>query len=197
MFVRSVGSVPKSGLVRSGLRSRIGLALISVRIGSTKFFSGGAQFSKKKFGAMRSISSKNHWNRSHPRDFWAVRSLKISHAIFWQIRPIVPGFRRIWLQFDQIPGRSAEFTKKWHVDFSSCHMMILWHDDMMVCWYDDMMKIWWYYDDMMIWWHGDVMIREDDMMVWWFGDMVIWWFDEVMRWWCDDRMIWWYDDMMM
>ena len=38
MFVRSVGSVPKSGPVRSGLRSRIGLALISVRIGSTKIF---------------------------------------------------------------------------------------------------------------------------------------------------------------
>ena len=99
---------------------------------STKIFSGGAQFSKKKFGAMRSISSKNRWNRSHPRDFWAVQSLKISHAIFWQIRPIVPGFRRIWLQFDQIPGRSAEFTKKWHVDFSSCHMMIWWYDEMTV-----------------------------------------------------------------
>ena len=38
MFVRSVGSVPKSGPVRSGLRSRIGLALISVRIGPTKIF---------------------------------------------------------------------------------------------------------------------------------------------------------------
>ena len=155
MFVRSVGSVRKSSPVRSGLRSRIGLALISVRIGSTKIFSGGAQFSKKKFGAMRSISSKNRWNRSHPRDFWAVQSLKISHAIFWQIQPIVPGFRRIWLQFDQIPGRSAEFTKKWHVDFfilSYDDMMIRWDDGMSVWWHDDMMTMIWLYDDMTIGW---------------------------------------------
>ena len=123
---------------------------------------------------MRSISSKNRWNRSHPRDFWAVRSLKISHAIFWQIRPIVPGFRRIWLQFDQIPGRSAEFTKKWHVYFWSCHMMLWWYDETMIWWYDDMM-IWWY-DDNMIWWY-------DDMMIWWY-DMIIW-------------IIWWYDDMII
>ncbi len=50
MLVHSVGSVVKSGPVRSSvwdrsrtdlgaLRSGIGLALISVRIGSTKFFS--------------------------------------------------------------------------------------------------------------------------------------------------------------
>ena len=38
MFVRSVGSVSKTGPVRSGLRSRIGPALISVRIGPTKIF---------------------------------------------------------------------------------------------------------------------------------------------------------------
>ena len=169
MFVRSVGSVPKSGPVRSGLRSRIGLALISVRIGSTKIFSGGAQFSKKKFGAMRSISSKNRWNRSHPRDFWAVQSLKISHAIFWQIRPIVPGFRRIWLQFDQIPGRSAEFTKKWHVYFWSCHMMLWWYDETMIWWYDDM-PIWWYHDIMLSWYN--------DMMIWWHDDMMTWWYDD-------------------
>ena len=118
--------------VRSGLRSRIGLALISVGIGSTIVFSGGAQFSNKKFGAMRSISSKNRWNRSHPRDFWAVQSLKISHAIFWQFRPIVPGFRWIWLQFDQIPGRSAEFTKKWHMYFWFCHMMLWRYDKTMI-----------------------------------------------------------------
>ena len=47
MFVRSVGSVPKSGPVRSGLRSRIGLALISVRIGPTKNFPTARKFRKK------------------------------------------------------------------------------------------------------------------------------------------------------
>ena len=38
MFFRSVGSDVKTGPVRSGLRSRIGLALISVQIGTTKTF---------------------------------------------------------------------------------------------------------------------------------------------------------------
>ena len=57
MFVRSVGSVAKtgpvrsgpvrSGPVRSGLRSRIGLALISVRIGPTKNFPTARKYGKK------------------------------------------------------------------------------------------------------------------------------------------------------
>ena len=38
-------------------------------IDDTKNFSAPRKFSKKKFGATRSISSKNHENRSHPRDF--------------------------------------------------------------------------------------------------------------------------------
>ena len=49
MFVRSVGSVPKSGPVRSGLRSRIGLALISVRIGPTKNFPTARKFRKESW----------------------------------------------------------------------------------------------------------------------------------------------------
>ena len=169
--------------VRSGPVCGLGSVSHWSRSGSVrrKFFPAARNFQKKKFGAMRSISSKNRWNRSHPRDFWAVRSLKISHAIFWQIRPIVPGFRRIWLQFDQIPGRSAEFTKKWHVYFWFCHMMLWWYDETMIWWYHDMM-IWWYDDDM-IWW-------DDDVMIWWYDDMMIWY----------DDMIWSYesyDDMMI
>ena len=38
-------------------------------IDDAKNFSAPRKFSKKKFGATRSISSKNHENRSHPRDF--------------------------------------------------------------------------------------------------------------------------------
>ena len=114
--------------------------LVAIIFRRREFFFGRAKILEKKFGSSRSFWSKNRWNRSYPSDFGALWSSKISRAIFWRIRPIVPGFRRIWLQFDQIPGRSAEFTKKWHVDFSSCHMMIWWYDEMMVCWYDDMMK---------------------------------------------------------
>ena len=39
LFFRSVGSVPKAGPVRSGLRSGIGLALISIQITLAKMFS--------------------------------------------------------------------------------------------------------------------------------------------------------------
>ena len=42
---------------------------------------------------------------------------KISHATFSRIQPIVPGFVLIIIRFARIPGRSAEFTKKWHVKF--------------------------------------------------------------------------------
>ena len=149
--VRRIGTEIRSGPVRSSVSDRSRTDLGPDRF--NKIFSDGVKFSKKKFGATRSISSKNRRNRSHPRDFWAVWSLENSRAIFWRIRPIVPGFRRLWLQFDQIPGRSAEFTKKWHMDFSSCHVMIWWYDEMMVWWYDDMMV--WRYDDMIVWWYVD------------------------------------------
>ena len=127
---------------------------------SRKFFvdakiSVTRKFVLKKFGPLRSISSKNRRNRSYPRDFWTVWNSKILHAIFWRIRPIVPGFARIWLWFAQIPGRSAGFIKKWHVDFFSADMMIWWYDDIMISWYEDIM-IWWY-DDMM-WWYDDKMM---------------------------------------
>ena len=49
MFFRSVGSDVKTGPVRSGLRSRIGLALISVRIGLTKIFSTTQNFSENYY----------------------------------------------------------------------------------------------------------------------------------------------------
>ena len=42
-----------------------------------------------------------------------------AHAIFWRIRPIVPGFDRIVIRFGQILGRSAEFAKKWHAKLSN------------------------------------------------------------------------------
>ena len=47
MFVRSVGSVSKTGPVCSGLRSRIGLALISVPIGPTIVFSSTRKFRRR------------------------------------------------------------------------------------------------------------------------------------------------------
>ena len=83
----------------------------------------------------------------------------LSRLKFWKIRaPLFGEFGQssqdlgdFWLQFDQIPGRSAEFTKKWHMDFSSCHVMVWWYDEMMVWWYDDM-TIWWYDDIMILWW---------------------------------------------
>ena len=34
-------------------------------------------------------------------------------------QPVVPGFGRIVIKFAQIPGQSAEFTKKWHAKFSN------------------------------------------------------------------------------
>ena len=43
---------------------------------------------------------------------------KNPHATFGRIQTIVPGFVRIVIRFAQILGRSAEFAKKWHVDFS-------------------------------------------------------------------------------
>ena len=50
--------------------------------------------------------------------FKPVKVLKIHHATFWRIQPVVPGFMRICLWFAQILGRSAEFAKKWHTKFS-------------------------------------------------------------------------------
>lgn len=65
--VRRIGTAIWTGPVRSGLRSLIGLALISVRISSTKIFPTARNFQKKKFKATRSISSKDRRNRSYPR----------------------------------------------------------------------------------------------------------------------------------
>ena len=66
-----------------------------------------------------------------------VWNLHISHnTIYWPIQPIVPGFARIWLRFDRILGRSAEFTTKWHVDWSPCAMMIRWYNGTMVWLYE-------------------------------------------------------------
>ena len=39
------------------------------------------------------------------------------HAALEQILPIVPGFARIRSRFEQIPGRSTKFAKKWQCVF--------------------------------------------------------------------------------
>ncbi len=80
------------------LNNVLELSIFKQRFGNVNFFVDATIFStarkclKKKFGPTRSISSKNCRNRSYPRDVWAVWSLKKSHATFWRIWPIVPGF---------------------------------------------------------------------------------------------------------
>ena len=59
MFVRSVGSVPKSGPVRIGLT----IFFVDAKILMSR------KFLKNKYGTARSISSKNRQHRSYPRDF--------------------------------------------------------------------------------------------------------------------------------
>ena len=53
------------------------------------------------------------------RDIPCVPITKNALATFWWIRPIILGFGRIIIRFDQIPGRSAKVTKKWHAKFSN------------------------------------------------------------------------------
>merc|ERR1711998_394605 len=65
--VRRIGTEIRSGPVRSSVSDRSRPDLGPDR--SDEKFSDGAKISKKKFGATRSISSKNRRNRSHPRDF--------------------------------------------------------------------------------------------------------------------------------
>ena len=113
MFVRSVGSVSKTGPVRSGLRSRIGLALISVRIGSTKFFPTAWNFQKK------SLERRDRF-RQKIVEIGAILAIFEPFEV-WKIR--VPFFGEFGqssqdLGDSEIPGRSAEFAQKWHVDFS-------------------------------------------------------------------------------
>ena len=38
---------------------------------------------------------------------------KVQNATFGRIKPNVPGFGRIGIRFNQIPGRSAQFAQKW------------------------------------------------------------------------------------
>ena len=95
--VRRIGTKIRSGPVRSGPRSRIGLALISVRIGLTIFFvdariSTTRKVLKKKYGTARSMSSENRQNRSYPQDFLSRLKFENSLATFGRIQPIVSRF---------------------------------------------------------------------------------------------------------
>ena len=104
MFVRSVGSVPKSGPVRSGLRSRIGLALISVRISPTKNFPTARKIRKKSSERRDRFRQKIVEIGAILAIFEPFEVLENSHATFWRIRPIVPGFRRLLITIQSNPG---------------------------------------------------------------------------------------------
>ena len=117
MFVRSVGSVPKTGPVRSGLRSRIGLALISVRIGSTKIFPTARNFRKK------SLERRDRFRQKiveigailaifEPFEVWKIRV-----PLFGEFSRSSQDLYRNPLQIELSPGRLSKFFEKWRVAF--------------------------------------------------------------------------------
>ena len=117
MFVRSVGSVPKTGPVRSGLRSRIGLALISVRIGSTKNFPTARKVRKK---------SSEQRDRFHQKivEIGAILAILESFEVRKFRMPLFGEFGRSSqdlyrnpLQIELSPGRLSKFFEKWRVAF--------------------------------------------------------------------------------
>ena len=160
IFVRSVGSVPKSGPVRSGLRSRIGLALISVRIGSTKFFPTAWNFQKK------SLERRDRF-RQKIVEIGAILAIFEPFEV-WKIR--VPFFGEFG-QSSQDLGDSDYNSIKSRDDRLNSPKSGIWIFRLVMWWYDDTMR--WWYDGMMIWWY-------DDMMTWWYGDMKIWRYDDMM-----------------
>ena len=79
MFVPSVGSVPKTGPVRSGLQSRIGLVLILLRIALTNLFLTTQKFQTKNLGATDRCRPKLIEIRAilaifEPFEVWKIRA---------------------------------------------------------------------------------------------------------------------------
>ena len=55
--------------------------------------------------------------RSNRNEYRVDRSEKTQNATFERIKPNVPGFFRIGIQFERISGRSASFLQKLHFSF--------------------------------------------------------------------------------